>query len=427
MARVIFIASVLAAAALWFSQASPALSQEPPPSVSLVMFPPMAFVGDSITVTAIPQGFAATSTAFEWYRDGALLPYSSGVGRTTLALSTDPDKPETIAIRVVARPPGLGPIEGRATIQTLPGGPTQNLQIISGLTTSFTVKASNSNPDPGESVTVSVSTFAFDTTAASYQWYINGVRQSEASGRGKTQLTLTAGKEGETKTVSVDVTTPDGQNKSGSVTIRPATATLYWWTDTSVPYWYKGKALPSVGARVSVLALPNVSNPSALSYQWEFNAGFLQQASGVGKSSYSFTISLPVEEQVGITMKHPAGTFEKTRSIGIRPATPLVGIYEVRPLRGVVFEKKLNEFRAPSGEPYDFVALPFFFPKERQNNLNYLWTLNGKDILGAFAKPWLFTLTSNPNTPSLDSLSVVIKDPAAPSSPAHAALTVQLH
>jgi hypothetical protein len=175
-----------------------------------------------------------------------------------------------------------------------------------------------------------------------------------------------------------------------------------------------------------VLALPNVPNPAALSYQWTANAALVPPASGVGASRYSFIVALPLAEQVEVTMRQAGGTFEKTASVEIQPVDPSVGVYAVRKSRGVVFEKKLDGFDAPSGEPYDFAAAPFFFPAERQSGLSHLWTLNGKDIVGAFAKPWLFTLTSNPNTPARDFLHIRVEDPLDRSNRASADLTINL-
>ena len=402
-----------------------ATAQEGAPALSLVVIPPMAFMGDQITVTAVPENFSATSTAFEWYKNGVLLSAASGVGRNALALSTNEDAPETIGVRVIARPQGLSAIERTAVIQTLPGGPAQIQKTIDELTSNFTLKASDQNPDPGEPVTVSVSAFTFDPSAATYQWYINGVWQKDASGRGKTELSLPGGKEGEARTVRVDATVPDGQVRSQSLTIRIASATVYWWSESSVPYWYKGKALPAVGSRVTVLAIPNAPSPSSLTYQWEFNASPMPQASGVGKSSFSFTLTLPVEEHVSVAMRDIAGTFGKSMDIGVRPAAPEVRIYEVRPLRGTVFEHALREFLAPSGEPYDFVAAPFFLAGEARN-LRYAWTLNGQDITGEFATPWLFTLSSKANSPAAGNLSVGVEDRAKSPSRASASLNVQL-
>ncbi|MBI4132534.1 MAG: hypothetical protein HY473_00335, partial [Candidatus Sungbacteria bacterium] len=40
----------------------------------------------------------------------------------------------------------------------------------------------------------------------------------------------------------------------------------------------------------------------------------------------------------------------------------------------------------------------------------YTWTLDGDAIVGTFAKPWLFTLTSNAGEVSLSRLGVAVTD-----------------
>ncbi len=397
------LAGLLLFGASAFSQTTPVFS--------LALSPELPLAGDRLTITVVPQNFSATSTTYLWSRDGQTLTSASGLGRSVLTITTDPVENETIQITVRVNPgPEFIPAEETAVIATLPN-PAVQQQALEELKSEFTLEASELNPNPNEEVTVRVKTFAFDKTAASYQWSINGVFQRELSGRSRSEITVPAGAEGTVKTVRVAVTTLDGITRTKELTIKTASASLYWWADTTVPYWYRGKALPSANSRVTVVATPPAGmNPNELSYQWQFNGSVIPQASGFGKNTFTFTFEFPVRELVEVTMRNLAGTFVKAAAIDVEPRAPTVAIYESRPLRGVVHERVLREFSAPSGDSYELLAVPFFFPEERVKSLHYDWIVNGERIVGTFTKPWLLTLRPNPGEITSNQVTVEIND-----------------
>lgn len=417
------LALVVSAALLLSAWGGIALSQTVP-AFSLNVAPVLPLAGDTITVSVTPENFAATSTVFTWYRDDAKLAASSGLGRSSLAVPTDPATAEAFRVRVEVKPgTGFSPTEQSTLVSTLPN-PARQEEAIADITSGFSLEASALSPNAGETVSVEVVTFAFDKNAANYQWYVNGALDRAQSGRGAWRMSVAAPPEGGKRTIRVDITTPSGQGRSQSLTIQTASAPLYWWTDTSVPYWYKGKALPSVGSQITMMALPSTRSTSQLSFQWQINGSIVSQSSGVGRQTFSFRLGVPIEERIEVRMRDFAETFDKSVEGGIAPVEPQVGIYEVRPLRGVVYETSLREFSAPSGEPHDFVAVPFFFP--RTADLSYRWGLNGEKFIGAPPDPWKFILTSKAGAQSSDALSVTVEDSARQAVRATTDLAVQL-
>ncbi|MBI4132156.1 MAG: hypothetical protein HY474_00820 [Candidatus Sungbacteria bacterium] len=417
LAYILAFAAILVAAN-WFAIAQTA------PLLTLSASPELPIAGDTIKITAEPTNFTATSTNFTWFKNDERLTAASGLGKNTLLVATDPDGAELIRIRLEVNP-GKGFASGTEAlnIYTL-APPSPGNDIIGGIASDFTLEASNQSPDVGEAVSAEVITFAFDKNAANYQWYINGALDRAQSGRGRFRISLAAPAEGAAKTVRVDVTAPGGETRSKSVIVQTASAPFYWWADTTTPYWYKGKALPSIGGLVTVMALPNVRGPAQLSYQWQINDSIASQVSGAGRQTYSFRLAVPVEEKIGVRMRDLAGAFDKTVSLGVGPVDPIAGIYELRPLRGIAYEALLREFSASSGEPHEFIAVPFFFP--RTASLIYRWNLNGKEIIGEPPDPWRFILTSSPNTPAVDGLSIITEDAAQRSRRASAAATIRL-
>ena len=424
-ARIAAAAGFIALVAAGYALAQTAVAPTAP-VFTLSVIPQLPFAGDPVTVSAVPENFTASSTVFTWYRNGARLEAVSGLGRSSIIVPTNPEAAEVIQVRVTAAPGGnFSTAEQTVLITTVPG-PAQLEQTLRTATSEFSLQATDSNPDPGQAVTVEVITFAFDKNLATYQWSVNGVRQRESSGRGQYRLALSVSREGEMRSVSVTLTTPDGTTRTKNIAIRTVSAPLYWWADTTVPYWYKGKSLPSPQSRVTVLALPNISSPGQLIYQWQFNGGILPQASGLGKSLFSFTFQFPVREQIEVTMKDAAGTFSKSAGLALAPVLPRVAIYPYAPKQGGVSRRLASEFDAASGEPHEFIAASFFFPRAEERQLAYTWNLNGKDITGEFSKPWHFVLDSNPNVSGRNSLFVRIEDRAKPPTRVTTALEIHL-
>lgn len=383
-----------------FSQTSPIFA--------LTVAPPLPTAGERVTITALISNFSASSTTFTWFRDGAKLDAVSGLGRSAISLATDPNQAGAIQIKVEVDP-GAGFSRGSAetTVLTLPGAAGSG-ESATELKSGFSLELSPQNPDAGESIRAEVITFAFDRARADYQWYMNGALQKSQSGRGRFRFLTTAGGQGSKKAIRVDVTTPEGEVRSKSAVAETASLPLYWWADTAVPYWYKGKALPVLGSRVNVAALPFGRNAAQLSYQWKFNDAVLSTASGAGQQTFSLKLEFPVEEDISVTISDAGGTFEKTAATTVRPTQPSAGLYEVRTLRGMVFERQLSEFSAPAGEPYDFAAVPFFFRSGAA--LSYLWSIDDELITGTFNRPWIFTLTSSAGQSSFNRIGVEILD-----------------
>lgn len=395
-------------------------STSTPQTLILLAAPEFVFAGNAVTITA-SGSFDPIMARFDWFQDGVPLTVLSGVGRSSITLTT-PDQ-GALNVGVVAAPSGGLPLREAITITPLPN-PQKTLN---DLKSDFTLEASATNPDPDTAITVAVQSFTFDKARAKYSWFVNGTLQIEASGVGRPEFSLSSGREGTAKTVRVDVTTPSGISRSQTLTIRPVRAVLYWWSDTQVPYWYKGKALPSIGSRLSIFAAPAAVESAQLDYRWELDVNLQPQASGLGKSVFAFKVAVPFDITVEAAMKNLTGTFAKTAGARIRPVDPIMLIYAVRPPRGIVSERSLRTFTAPSGDPYEFIAAPFFLPFAGERTLAYTWNLNGKDIAGEPPDPWRFILTSNPNTSALDQLSVAVESSTQPAQQAVGNITIDLH
>ncbi|OHA08364.1 MAG: hypothetical protein A3A44_03100 [Candidatus Sungbacteria bacterium RIFCSPLOWO2_01_FULL_60_25] len=377
---------------------------------SLVATPPAAIAGDAIVISVIGANFDAAQAVYTWLRDGSPIASASGVGRSTYTVATNPEKTETISIAVEVSPgAGVNPLRSSITVRTLPT-PEQAKKALDDVRSNFSLEADPPTPDPGQSTIVKVVTVAFNAGGANYQWYVNGVFQKEASGRGNSEFSFIAGRENEAKTIRVDLTTPEGITRSRSVTIRPSMTAYYWWTDTRVPFWYKGKALPSSSSRISIAAMARSGSASAATYQWDLNAYPVAKASGAGKSVFTFSASMQVEERIYVTVLNPLAALSKNATIAVPIVPTKVGLYAVHPRQGVRMEKQIRQADAAAGETLEFVAAPFFFPAESDRFLRYEWQLNRDALPGAPPDPWHFILRSNAGETGQNRLLVEVHD-----------------
>lgn len=188
------------------------------------------------------------------------------------------------------------------------------------------ITAVPSNPVPGETVTLSLTSYSADIAQASISWTYNS--KVFASGIGKTTVALVAPASGTTGTVVARVSSAGLDTGSASLILRPGSLDMLWEAvDAYVPPFYKGKALLSVGGAVRVSAIPAASVPRNLSYTWSKNGSALQSLSGYNKSSISFRhSSLDTTTRIGLTAA--SGAYSASAELPITIAGPRAIAYK---------------------------------------------------------------------------------------------------
>lgn len=286
------------------------------------------------------------------------------------------------------------------------------------------------SPEVGTIVSAEARVFGVDKDQVEFSWYLDGQLIREASGIGRNTYGFTVNISGEPIEVRVLATSESGTSVSAEKIIQPNAVALYWWTETSVPYWYRGKSLVTPSSVVTVIAIPtnqSFGDPNSLIYRWAVDESSQKNDSGYGRRTISFQTSFIASQDhfVGVRVETSGGATVGEANIRVANRPPEVYIYAVPPLTGVNFREVLKTFVAPSGEPYDFLVAPYFF-NTLASRLTYRWTLNSKEIAGEFTKPWLFTLTSNSFTPSRDFISAAVENPDDIAARAGANVTIEL-
>lgn len=262
----------------------------------------------------------------------------------------------------------------------------------------ISLSASPSSPAPRTQFIVSAATPTFDKDFAAFDWTVDGKARPEFSGVGKTEITLTAGAVGSVTRVSVTASRNNQDTANASLTVIPSDLALPWIAQTSVPKWFRGKALPTPGSVVSIIAVPRITvagaalNPDALIYRWRIDSD-KESLVGAGKRVFTFTASdLPqTTHQIDVSVEDIDGRIRKEGRVLITTdASPRVALYPSSPLGGA--EPRLAGSASTRPGLFDVIAEPFFFPLSSVPSLSYTWNVDGNGVAASVQNPRLVTV-----------------------------------
>lgn len=274
------------------------------------------------------------------------------------------------------------------------------------------------SPSPGQTFRVVAHTPTFTTYTTDYVWTINGVEDSARSGLGKNTIELVAPRSvGSTIRIGVEATSADGRKNAITRLVTVSELTLAWNAETYVPLWYAGKALPSRGSVVRIVAFPEMTiegrrvAPESLIYRWNVDE---RENVKVGRGERVFRVRVTespyISHQVSVIVEDLGGNVRKARSVFISPTEPRAAIYTISPLGGVEARRALESFAVKERGALDFAVEPFFFPVHSKNELAYEWNIPSAAVEGEGAgQPHILTLTTERQPAGAYLLSVTIR------------------
>lgn len=253
---------------------------------------------------------------------------------------------------------------------------------------SVTVDVSPEIPGAFQNVTLTLISFVVDLDKAQIVWSTNG--SVRLSGIGETEFSFTTGSIGSQTTVDISITTPAGGRIDKRSLIRVSEIDLLWEaTDSYVPPFYKGKALPSSESSIKVVAIPSLKSggvrlkPENLVYTWRRNFNTTPTSSGYGKSAFVFKHSyLNDVDIIDLSVSALDNGSRAEGRIIIRVGEPKIIFYENRPLEGVRYNSALNRGFTMRGNRVTIVAEPYFFSPgdPKSSDLDYEWSVNNSPI-----------------------------------------------
>ena len=264
----------------------------------------------------------------------------------------------------------------------------------------LSLSASPASPPPGTTFAVSAATPTFDKDAAIFSWTVDGKTRPDFFGQGKNEITLTAGDAGTQMRISVSVSYPGGGGEA-SLIVRPSGLSLAWFAETSVPRWYRGKALATPSSVVNIVAVPEFVidgkriSPDNLIYRWSLDDQ-TNALVGAGKQVFRIkTSDIPkTTHQVEVTVEDIDRKIRKEARLIVAPTAPRAAIYSSTPLGGVEFRTAAVSATVKKGL-YDFVAEPFFFPTLSRQDITTIWDIAGAAIQNSFSSPFLATIDTS--------------------------------
>lgn len=241
-------------------------------------------------------------------------------------------------------------------------------------------------PAAGDDVALSVSSFGMDLARSTLTWYANGKQFTQGAGR--TDASIKAEALGSEIVITVVAEEDSGIVGSARAVIRPTEVDLIWSTDSYVPPFYEGRALPGTNATIRAQALTRFKKTNGkfiadadIIYSWY--QGSKRVLTGRGKSGASFAgPTLFDENEITVIAESVDGLYRGRASARIQGVDPSLELYENHPLFGILFHRAfigsvltLESEQLVTAVPYSAHART-----SRDTDLIYEWQVNGTDI-----------------------------------------------
>jgi hypothetical protein len=281
---------------------------------------------------------------------------------------------------------------------------------------SLTIGVNPAHPTPGQTVQLTAESPLLDLADSAIEWTVNGA--SAGSGQ---SIQIALGKIGSATNVAVSVSGGNG-SASAQLTLVPTSIDLLWESDSYTPAFYEGRALPTPGSSIRVMAIPHFTRPDGTNvaaaniiYTWKNNGAVIQSASGIGNSSLVVPAAILFgSDAITLDARTQDGTLSGEASVTVRTEDPQLVLYENNPLFGIMFHQALAAQSAASESETSFVAVPYFADaaSPRDQNVNYAWSVNGAPIKSD---------TQNPNEVTVSAqyaqtaqINLTLSDPSDP-------------
>jgi len=252
--------------------------------------------------------------------------------------------------------------------------------------TSILINVVPASPAPGEDVGVYLSSYSENLDISTITWFVDG--KNVLSGVGEKSLMLKAPNSGQETKIIVKVKS-QAEESQVSTTIKPSYMVLLWEaTDSYVPPFYKGKALPVQDSFVKVVALPEITlggvkvDPKNISYTWQKDFNNMSTDSGYGKNSFVYRNDyLENSNNIGVTAYLTDQQYSSTGRINIGMYQPFIDFYRKDLKLGIDWNNALSDSHFIKGSDI-IVASPYFIsPKDiRRPDLVFNWYINNSIV-----------------------------------------------
>ena len=189
-------------------------------------------------------------------------------------------------------------------------------------------------PFPGEEVTATLNNYSSFLSGASIEWSVDGLVIPEANNF--REVTFIAGEAGKEMKLQVTLKPDIGAARYVTTTIIPVYLDVIFEPQTHVPFFYEGRALPSIESTVNATALIDMGElmNDDLVYHWRVNQTVLEQGPIRGRNKVSFEVPRGKKSTVYIQVSRPSGDILARRAMHLPSVYPEVYFYEENALYG---------------------------------------------------------------------------------------------
>ncbi len=248
----------------------------------------------------------------------------------------------------------------------------------------------------GQIAKVTASAENFDPNTSVFAWYLGGDESPQLIGLGKIEFSFPVTKN--RQVVRVVVFQEGKKITENSAVVNAFDVSLTWSADTYTPPEYEGKALPTRGSLVTVVALPQIPNYSKedLIYTWYVN-GESQLRRARGAYEFSFRVTRSVDNVfVMVDVKNLSGSISLREAVNIPVVRPSVEVYYTDNLDS----KFKYSFTVPlkRGNELFLIAKPYNFKIDKIADLSFIWKYLKRQNPVSLDKPFLLKIYADKNS-----------------------------
>lgn len=279
------------------------------------------------------------------------------------------------------------------------------------------------NPGPNQKVIVNLNSPDMSLDYSDIVWVVNGARLDNKT----KSLSFNTGGVGSITHIEATVTTKNPNRINPEVTkililVPIGDVDLLWEANTSVPFFYQGKALANNISPIKVAALPEFKNAQGqtitkenLVFNWTKNGQKITSASGAGKDILIFNPSSDNNHTVSVEVKtlpnvNPQISVEKT--INIAATSPKLYFYFQHPLQGTLFNQTVKAKTTMTADEVSVRAEPFFLAKTSQGNglMSFNWQINNKPVAASAGSGNTLILRQPENQSGFSNINLTASD-----------------
>lgn len=269
-------------------------------------------------------------------------------------------------------------------------------------TRQVTLTLTPENPAPGQTVQLSLASYAIDLDRSTITWKANGVMF--AQGLGLKETTIVAGNMGSVTDITVEATADTGDNGSAEARLSPSELQLLWTSDGYAPPFFKGRKLAGTDATIYASAISSFSRSGTavpevdVIYTWYRNGSVVASASGRGKSRVTLQGPARGTDVIRVVAETADRSQRAEASVPVTAYDPRLVLYENHPLFGVLYHRAIVGDVNTVERELKVTAVPYFAHTEAPQTLTYEWVVNGFDIEPNTETPETLTLTADDYT-----------------------------